>query len=354
MNRYDSLPIAIVACNQDDLVITYVNNATVDLLTKESWILPSEVDINKLVGHNIDIFHKNSKYIRNILADSSNLPFSSTVKIGYKFLDLKINIADFNNKKRQLVLCWSVSSQENDLSNSVDAMQRSILPSENKIKDIKEKFNIEIAAHYEACGKMGGDFWGVKTISDTELAVYIVDFSGHDMISAVNTLRLDSMMQDKELYTLSPGMLLSRLSNQLFNIVERGQFATMFYARINIKDNSVTYSSAGSMPSILKKETGDISIIKTKGLPLGIIEDAQYDTNQIEFLPKDTLILFSDALVETANKDRKFLDEEELLGSLNIGKYGAHKCLNSLLKKFYSHMHASLEDDLTIACIYRQ
>lgn len=69
----------------DDLNITYVNPAVIDMLARRQTELrkvwPS-LDAHKLVGQNIDQFHKNPAHQRGLLKDASRLPAKAEIKVG--------------------------------------------------------------------------------------------------------------------------------------------------------------------------------------------------------------------------------------------------------------------------------
>ncbi len=68
-----------------DFNVTYANKATVDLLVKHQdtlrTIFPG-FDAAKLVGGNIDMFHKNPAHQRQLLSDPSNLPYQTDIDVG--------------------------------------------------------------------------------------------------------------------------------------------------------------------------------------------------------------------------------------------------------------------------------
>ncbi len=83
----ENAPTNIILADKD-LNITYVNPATVKNLTPLAHLLP--VPIDKIVGSNIDVFHKNPSYQRGILADPNNLPRQAVIEIGDQKLDLLV------------------------------------------------------------------------------------------------------------------------------------------------------------------------------------------------------------------------------------------------------------------------
>jgi len=68
-----------------DLIITYANKATIDLLTKHRVALASVYpgfDPSKLIGTCIDTFHKDPAMQRRMLSDASNFPHKADIQIG--------------------------------------------------------------------------------------------------------------------------------------------------------------------------------------------------------------------------------------------------------------------------------
>ncbi len=68
-----------------DLSITYANEATCELMLKHGDVLKSlfpGFDPRRLVGTNIDIFHKNPAHQRKLLANPSNLPYETDIAVG--------------------------------------------------------------------------------------------------------------------------------------------------------------------------------------------------------------------------------------------------------------------------------
>lgn len=72
-----------------DLNITYANPSTVKNLQPLAHLLP--VPIEKIVGTNVDIFHKDPSYQRRILSDPRNLPHQANIKLGDRTLELLVN-----------------------------------------------------------------------------------------------------------------------------------------------------------------------------------------------------------------------------------------------------------------------
>jgi len=83
-----------------DFIVTYVNQATKDLLAKNqmqfSAVFPG-FNAATIVGTCIDIFHKNPAHQRQLLADPGNLPYQTDISVGDLKFELNVS-ATMDNK----------------------------------------------------------------------------------------------------------------------------------------------------------------------------------------------------------------------------------------------------------------
>ena len=83
----DDLPMRVMLCDLD-LTIRYVNKASIEALRTLQAYLP--VNVDAIVGANIDIFHRDPAHQRRILSAASNLPTRSVIQVGPEKLDLTV------------------------------------------------------------------------------------------------------------------------------------------------------------------------------------------------------------------------------------------------------------------------
>ena len=114
-NMVENMPINVMFADRDN-VITYMNPASLQTLRKLQHLLPVPVD--KLVGTNIDSFHKDPSHQRRILADPSNLPIHTQINVGDEVLDLLVTA--ITNKQGEYVgamATWSIVTEQVKLRN---------------------------------------------------------------------------------------------------------------------------------------------------------------------------------------------------------------------------------------------
>jgi methyl-accepting chemotaxis protein len=105
----ENSPINIMFADPD-LRIQYLNPASTNTLKKLQNLLP--VAAEKMIGQNIDIFHKNPSYQRGLLADPKNLPRTAHIQVGPETLDLLVSpIYDQNKTFLGSMVTWSVITE---------------------------------------------------------------------------------------------------------------------------------------------------------------------------------------------------------------------------------------------------
>jgi len=238
---------------------------------------------------------------------------------------------------------------EEELRNARE-MQNNIVPSDDCIYKSERMYGLSIAAYFEPSFEVGGDLWGMKNISDNEVAIYSVDFSGHGVTSALNTFRLHTILQSEDSFSDDPSLFLYNVNNRLKKLLNVGQFATMIYAVINIKKNVMTYASAGHTSPIVFRENGEGEMLDSAGVPLGVARNTTYDLKETEFSKGDLVLMYSDALIETGNEQGDFLSEKDIFNLVKYSKgLDSKVIMEALLEKYHKHCGAvEQSDDLTI------
>jgi sigma-B regulation protein RsbU (phosphoserine phosphatase) len=94
---------------------------------------------------------------------------------------------------------------------------------------------------------------------------------------------------------------------------EDDKYATIFYARLNMTATLLSFISAGHNNPILLRKDGDIEIFKTEDIPIGIYPDYHFNEKIVEISSGDTLIVYSDGIIEAINNDEEQFGEQRLL-----------------------------------------
>lgn len=103
----DGLPQAVMLCEVPSFRITYANAATYELLRSIAHEL--DIDVERIVGTSIDVFHKKPEHQRKMLSDPNNLPHTAHIKLGRERLSLHIApVRDARGRYTHASLTWNV------------------------------------------------------------------------------------------------------------------------------------------------------------------------------------------------------------------------------------------------------
>lgn len=236
---------------------------------------------------------------------------------------------------------------------SARAMQEMMLPEAESIQRLQAQYQVEIAVHHQSCQTLSGDLWSAQGLSPHELGLYQVDFSGHGMLAAMNGFRFHALTQSRIVPTANPGEYLTQLNQALHKILPRHCFATFFYGVMNTQTSEMKYSSAAHTAPVILRSNGTLDVLRQRSFPLSIVDCSLFETYTVPFEQGDTMVLFSDALIERWESfDEHVL--HHLLKETPPDVVNAKGLLAHLMLGFNaSRGTAKLEDDLSLVVMQR-
>ncbi|MBL4837683.1 MAG: PAS domain-containing protein [Kordiimonadaceae bacterium] len=129
----DKMPINAMMCDPETLIITYMNESSMQTLTGLQEYLP--VDAKDLVGTCIDVFHKNPEHQRKLLGDPANLPWKARISVGPEKLDLNISaIMGDDGSYYGPLATWDIVTNQLAVEETVSEAVRGILDNSNALK----------------------------------------------------------------------------------------------------------------------------------------------------------------------------------------------------------------------------
>jgi sigma-B regulation protein RsbU (phosphoserine phosphatase) len=223
-------------------------------------------------------------------------------------------------------------------------IQSHLLP--RSIPQIKD---YELAGVSQPVRCVGGDYYDVVRISETQTVLCIADVAGKGMPAALLMSSLQAAVKPLMWDTRSPRELCRRLNRILCDIAPVGKFISFFYAVLDSKDNRLTYCNAGHNPPVLVRANGTASELTAAGAVLGQFPDWVYEQSDLQLRPGDRLMMFTDGLVETSNQDDEPFGEERLIRIAQENRGACAEELKTLLMRAASeHCGGRFQDDASM------
>ena len=204
-------------------------------------------------------------------------------------------------------------------------LQESLLP--HSYPSFPQAARVEDSAlrfhhRYFWTSQLGGDFFNVQNLSDTEAGVLICDVMGHGVRSALVTAMLRALVGDLEMHAADPGNFLSEMNRKLAAIlkqIEEPIYATAIYLVADVAAGQIRYAKAGHpAPLHLRPQAGiaePLPFPSHAGAALGLFEKGDFITSHRPIAPGDKILLFTDGLFEMPNAEDEDYGQERLLAA---------------------------------------
>ena len=195
------------------------------------------------------------------------------------------------------------------------AIQFQLLPEDNK------RFsNYRFRRRLYPSMYLSGDFIDYFPIDDQHIGFYMADISGHGAASAFVSVMLhtlivqyrDTLWQSTDVTILHPQQVLQRLNRDICR-QNLDKHLTILYGVIDSEKNTLVYSSGGQFPCPLLYDGDAVQVLDCRGLPVGLFEDAEFKTWQIDLPQTFDLVLVSDGILELMPPDKLQLRYSSLL-----------------------------------------
>ncbi|MFJ6852825.1 SpoIIE family protein phosphatase [Streptomyces sp. NPDC091271] len=183
-------------------------------------------------------------------------------------------------------------------------LQSAMLP-----RRIQEIEGGEIAVRYHAAWsgrEVGGDWYDVITLPRGRIGVVVGDVQGHDTHAAAIMGQLRIALRAYAAEGHPPATVLARASRFLAEL-DTERFATSTYAQVDLATGAVRVARAGHFGPLIRHTDGRVGVPQVRGgLPLGIstdFRDEEYPETRLDLVPGETLVLYTDGLVEEPGAD---------------------------------------------------
>jgi serine phosphatase RsbU (regulator of sigma subunit)/anti-sigma regulatory factor (Ser/Thr protein kinase) len=240
---------------------------------------------------------------------------------------------------------WESNAEELRIA---QAIQRSLLPT-----DLPAVTGWEIAAHYQPARIVGGDLYDFIPLPGDLIGLVFGDASDKSVPAALMMATARTLLRASAQRLVLPAQVLGRVNQALAAQLPPGTFVTCFFAILDPDSGRLRFANAGQTPPYLRGTTG-VKELRASGWPLGMMPEVTYEEQEVIVAPGDTVLFYSDGLIETHARDGEMFGGPHLLAvlsSLTTGT-GLIDAVRAEHDRF-AGAEWNQEDDLTLVTLSR-
>ena len=205
----------------------------------------------------------------------------------------QVGIALENARLHKEALRKQAMERELELAATI---QRDILP-----KSIPQVPGIELAALSKPARQVGGDYHAFFE-HENGVTFLIGDVSGKSMPAALLVSALHAAVQLLFAEGRELGAIATELNKHIHRWSAENKFITMIMASIDRETETLEFVNAGHNPCYVLTPDGKLELLRSHGLPIGILASSKYMTQTRPFLRGSAVVLYSDGISEAENE----------------------------------------------------
>src|ERR687898_477906 len=236
-------------------------------------------------------------------------------------------------------------------------IQQTLLP-----KEVPDLEGYKLAAYYQPAREVGGDFYDFLDLDDGHLGLVVGDVTDKGVPAAIVMATTRTMLRASAQRLDSPGEVLKRVNDVIVRDIPPNMFITCLYAILDLKSGLLRYANAGhDLPyrrrrrSSSSSEAGGAEELRATGMPLGLLPGMSYEEKEIVLDRGDSVLFYSDGLVEAHDPERKMFGFPRLQGLVGAHRSDGPAMVNFLLSELarFTGEEWEQEDDITLVTLDR-
>jgi PAS domain-containing protein len=176
-------------------------------------------------------------------------------------------------------------------------LQQAIMPPDEQPV---EGAGIDVAVRYRPVGEghlVGGDWYDTLLLPDKQVLLVVGDVAGHGIDAVTGMVAARNSLRGLAITGAGPAELLRMLNGVMCDLTS-GVVGTVVCGLYNPETSVLRWARAGHLPPVLVHGRTARQLPLPGGVLLGMDPDASYEEATLSLRPGDTLLLFTDGLIE--------------------------------------------------------
>lgn len=223
-------------------------------------------------------------------------------------------------------------------------VQKALLP-----ESLPEVPGYRFFASYDAAQAVGGDYFDCFLIGDNQdkICISFGDVAGKGVPGALIMSRISSVVQNTMTFTNDVSVAIERINRHMCHNMAAGRFVTYTLGVIDLKSHRISLVNAGHYAPLIRRANGELESFgaDSVGIPVGIMEDFQYDVVERAIEPGDLFLLRTDGVDEAMAPDNSLYTTERVVEFVRHGAADAEALGKALLADVRRHANGRAQND---------
>ncbi len=173
-------------------------------------------------------------------------------------------------------------------------LQALLLPRQADVK------GLEIGVGLRPAREISGDMYDFIEHSDDHIVIAFGDVSGKGVAAALFGALMGGLLRSLAPKRRSPAVLLKALNEKLIERKVESRYVALLVMLWHPHSGQIAMANAGALPPMVFRK-GEPVRFRVEGVPLGLLEDREYEEVRLQTQPGDTIVLYSDGIPDQLN-----------------------------------------------------
>jgi phosphoserine phosphatase RsbU/P len=207
-----------------------------------------------------------------------------------------------------------------------------------------------------SCYEIGGDYYDFIPQNDGNMLIALGDVSGKGTAAALLMSSLHAAIHAQVAANTPLHQTIKSVNQYLAENTPSNRFVTLFIAQLDPQTGILNYINAGHNPPLIGHANGEVQLLASGGLPLGILPMAEFEVGQTKLESGESLVIYSDGVSEANNLNGDEFGMERLMQviskNLHASAAGLRDKVESALSAFTQTAPAN--DDITLVIVKKK
>jgi serine phosphatase RsbU (regulator of sigma subunit) len=215
----------------------------------------------------------------------------------------------------------------------------------------------DISVLLEPAHETSGDFYDFLMLPDGRMGMVIADVTDKGTSAALFMALSRSLWRTFAInHPAEPERTMAETNQRILADTHGGLYITLLYGILDPQQGEFIYCSAGHHPALLlRAQDGSMEKLERSGMPLGVLEEANWKRVTIGIQPGDVMVLYTDGITDAQNTAEEFYGLDRLQEALSRQRGKTALEIRNALREDVRNWvgQAAQFDDITLMVVVR-